>query len=253
MKLQYLLAASALTLSAAAILPAPAAAQQITSGIQGTVTDETGNPVEGAMVTISDTRTGAERTITTGAGGTFTATGLVTGGPYTVAVVAEGFEGQTISDIQTTIQGNTSLTFSLTSGGGAIVVTGTRVRVTQLEVGPGTSFTAEVLANAPTFNRDVRDIIRIDPRVSLDREDTATGGSGQDRISCLGGNDRGNSFTVDGILQGDIYGLNDTGFSSRSSTPVPYDAVRETQVQFAPMDVEYGNFSGCAINVVSKS
>ena len=93
----------------------------------------------------------------------------------------------------------------------------------------------------------------MDPRVSLDREDVGTGGSGADRISCLGGNDRGNTFTVDGISQGDIYGLNDTGFSSRSSTPVPYDAVRETQVQFAPFDVEYGQFTGCAINVVTKS
>ena len=77
--------------------------------------------------------------------------------------------------------------------------------------------------------------------------------SGQDRISCLGGNDRCNTFTVDGIPQSDIYGLNDTGFSSRSSTPIPYDAVRETQVQFAPFDVEYGGFTGCAINVVTKS
>src|SRR4029079_4426617 len=65
--------------------------------------------------------------------------------------------------------------------------------------------------------------------------------------------DRFNTFTVDGIPQSDIYGLNDTGFSSRSSTPVPYDAVRETQRQFAPFDVEYGAFTGCAINVVTKS
>ena len=135
-------------------------------------------------------------------------------------------------------------------GSGDIVVTGSRVRLTQLAVGPGQSFTAEVLANAPSFNRDVRDIIRLDPRVSLDRDDT---GSGQDRVSCLGGNDRGNAFTVDGISQGDVYGLNDTGFSSRSSTPLPFDAVRETQVQFAPFDVDYGNFTGCAINVVTKS
>lgn len=250
MKMKYLLAASAITLSAVAILPAPVAAQQITTGIDGTVTDEAGNPVSGATVTITDTRTGAARTITTGAGGTFAATGLVTGGPYTVAVSADGFEGQTISDITTNLQGNTNLAFSLASGGGEIVVTGSRVRVTQLAVGPGNSFAAEVLEAAPSFNRDVRDIIRIDPRVSLDRDDT---GSGQDRISCLGGNDRGNAFTVDGISQGDIYGLNDTGFSSRSSTPIPYDAVRETQVQFAPFDVDYGNFTGCSINVVTKS
>lgn len=250
MKLKYLLAASVVSLSAAAVLPAPAFAQQITSGIEGTVTDADGNPLSGATVTITDTRTGAARTITTGSAGTFAATGLVTGGPYTVSANAAGFEGQTVTDIQTTLQGNTGLTFALSSGAGEIVVTGTRVRVTQLAVGPGQSFTAEILENAPTFSRDVRDIIRIDPRVSLDRDD---GGSGQDRISCLGGNDRGNAFTVDGIAQGDVFGLNDTGFSSRSSTPIPYDAIRETQVQFAPFDVEYGQFTGCAINVVTKS
>jgi outer membrane receptor protein involved in Fe transport len=250
MKLKYLLAASVVSLSAAAILPAPAFAQQITTGIEGTVTDESGNPLAGATVTITDARTGASRDITTGADGRFTATGLVTGGPYTVAANAGGFEGQTVNDIQTTLQGNTSLTFTLTSGSGEIVVTGSRVQVTQLAVGPGTSFTAEVLENAPTFNRDIRDIIRIDPRVSLDRDD---GGNGVDRVSCLGGNDRGNAFTVDGISQGDVYGLNESGFSSRSSVPIPYDAVRETQVQFAPFDVDYSNFTGCAINVVTKS
>jgi len=251
MKLKYLLATSALVIPAAAVvLPAPVAAQQITSGIEGTVSDESGNPLANATVTVRDTRTGATRTITTGGNGSFNATGLVTGGPYEVSASADGFEGQTASDIMTTLQGNTSLTFTLSTGGGVIVVSGSRVRATQLAVGPGTGFTAEVLEAAPTFNRDVRDVIRIDPRVSLDRDDT---GSGQDRISCLGGNDRGNAFTVDAISQGDIYGLNDTGFSSRSSTPLPYDAIRETQVQFAPFDVDYGNFTGCSINVVTKS
>lgn len=235
---------------AALVIPAAASAQQITSGIVGTVVDDSGAPVSGASVTVTDTRTGATRTLSTNASGAFSATGLVTGGPYTVAANADGYEGQTVNDIVTTLQGNTSLTFTLASGAGEIVVTGSRVRATTLAVGPGTSFGEEVLAAAPTFNRDVRDIIRIDPRVSLDRDD---GGSGQDRISCLGGNDRGNTFTVDGIAQSDIYGLNDTGFSSRSSTPLPYDAVRETQVQFAPFDVDFGQFTGCAINVITKS
>ncbi len=254
MQIRHFLAASVAAIPMAVGLAAPAAqAQQITSGIEGSVQDDAGNPVAGAEVTVTDTRTGASRSITTNADGGFTATNLITGGPYTVAVNAAGFEGQSLADVFTTLQGNTSLGFTLSSGAGEIVVTASRVSVTQLAVGPGTSFTAEVLQNAPTFNRDIRDIIRIDPRVSLDREDSATGGSGQDRISCLGGNDRGNAFTVDGISQGDVYGLNDTGFSSRSSTPLPYDAVRETQVQFAPFDVDYGQFTGCAINVVTKS
>lgn len=250
MKLRYSIAASLMAISVATVVAAPAQAQQITTGIQGQVNDDSGAAIGGATVVITDTRTGAARTITTGPDGRFSTTGLTTGGPYTVSVNADSYEGQSLQDVYTTLQGSTDLTFALTSGGGEIVVTGSRVRVTQLEVGPGTSFTTEVLESAPSFNRDVRDIIRLDPRVSLDRDD---GGSGQDRISCLGGNDRGNAFTVDGISQGDIYGLNDTGFSSRSSTPIPYDAVRETQVQFAPFDVDYGAFTGCAINVVTKS
>ncbi len=250
MKLKYFLAATAASLTTAVVLPAPLAAQQITTSIQGTVVDDTGSPVSDATVVVTDSRTGASRTTTTGSNGSFVVQNLTTGGPYTVSVNAGGLEGQTINDVYTTLQGATALSFSLASGTGEIVVTGTRVRVTQLAVGPGTSFGTEVLENTPSFNRDVRDVIRIDPRVSLDRDD---GGSGQDRISCLGGNDRGNAFTVDGISQGDVYGLNDTGFSSRSSTPIPYDAVRETQVQFAPFDVDYSNFTGCAINVVTKS
>lgn len=250
MQIRYYLAAGVAALSIGTMTATPVQAQQITSGIEGSVSDENGNPIAGAEVIITDTRTGSVRTVTTGSGGNFTATNLVTGGPYSVAVSANGFEGQTIEDIETTLQGNTSLNFSLTSGSGGIVVTAARVQVTQLAVGPGQSFTAEIIENAPTFNRDVRDVIRLDPRVSLDRDDT---GSGQDRISCLGGNDRGNAFTVDGISQGDVYGLNDTGFSSRSSTPLPYDAIRETQVQFAPFDVDYGQFTGCAVNVVTKS
>jgi len=234
----------------ALVMPAMASAQAITTGIEGVVTDDTGAAVAGATVVVTDNRTGASRTIVTGNTGTFVASGLVTGGPYTIAASADGFEGQTIESVNTTLQGNTTLTFTLTKGVGDIVVTGARVRLAQLATGPGQSFGAEVLRNAPTFNRDVRDIIRLDPRVSLDRDDT---GSGVDRISCLGGNDRGNTFTVDGTAQSDIYGLNDTGFSSRSSTPLPYDAVRETQVQFAPFDVDYGQFTGCAINVVTKS
>ncbi len=241
-----------------ASIPSVALAQQITTSIQGQVTNESGAAVPGATVSVTDTRTGNTQTFTANAEGLFSAQNLTTGGPYTVTASASGFQGQTVEQIFTSLQGATQLTFALTPAtteaeSTAIVVTASRVRATQLEVGPGTAFTAEVMANAPSFNRDIRDIIRIDPRVSLDREDVATGGSGQDRISCLGGNDRFNTFTVDGIAQSDIYGLNDTGFSSRSSTPVPYDAVRETQVQFAPFDTEYGNFSGCAINVVTKS
>ncbi|MGE3395629.1 MAG: carboxypeptidase regulatory-like domain-containing protein [Sphingomonas sp.] len=246
---RYLCAASIIA------LPVAAYAQQITSSIEGLVTDAGGVPVVGARVDVTDTRTGNVRSFTTDTAGRFAARGLTVGGPYTVTAGADGLQGQTVEGLITSLQGATTLSFALDRAATetaerAIVVTGTRVNVQLRDIGPGTAFGSTMIENAPTFNRDVRDIVRIDPRVSLDRDD---GGSGQDRISCLGGNDRGNTFTVDGIIQGDVYGLNDTGFSSRSSTPLPYDAVRETQVQFAPFDVEHGQFTGCAINVVTRS
>lgn len=235
-------------------MPVAGYAQQITTSIEGQVTDANGAPLPGAGIVITDMRTGAARNLTADNEGRFATRGLTAGGPYSVTASSNGYQGQTVEGLVTSLQGATTLTFALdastTADAEAIVITGQRANVAVRAIGPGTSFAQDVLANAPSFNRDVRDIIRIDPRVSLDRDD---GGSGQDRVSCLGGNDRGNAFTVDGISQGDIYGLNDTGFSSRSSTPIPYDAVRETQVQFAPFDVEYGQFTGCAINVITRS
>ncbi|WP_129791297.1 TonB-dependent receptor [Sphingosinicella sp. CPCC 101087] len=251
-KFKLLCAAAAIVAPASAFIAPAAYAQQITASVSGRVADEAGAPISGATVTVTDTRTGATRTSTTGGDGLFVAQNLVTGGPYTITVQAPGFQGQTVENVTLTVQGTTTFDFALSSadGGEAIIVTAQRANVQLRAIGPGTAFSQTVLETAPSFNRDVRDIIRVDPRVSLDRDD---GGSGSDRISCLGGNDRGNSFTVDGILQSDLYGLNDTGFSSRSSTPIPYDAIREAQVQFAPFDVEYGQFTGCAINVVTRS
>ena len=69
MKIKYLLAASVVSLSAAATIATPAAAQQITSGVEGQVTDANGNALSGATVTVVDTRTNqTNNTVSDGAG-----------------------------------------------------------------------------------------------------------------------------------------------------------------------------------------
>jgi hypothetical protein len=248
MKLKYLLAASVVSLSAGAILPAPVAAQQITSGVEGRVVADDGSALNGATVVVTDTRTGQSRTLIADGDGQFRVDSLITGGPYTITATAGGFEGQTVEGVFLNLQGNTVLTFTLSSGAEqVIVVSGTRVQLSQRAIGPGQSFGTDTIEAFPSISRDVRDIIRIDPRVSLDRSNEV------DRVSCLGGNDRSNAFTVDGIAQSDLFGLNGTPFASRNSLPLPFDVVRETSVEFAPFDVQYGQFTGCAINVVTKS
>ena len=252
MKLKYLLAASVVSLSAAATIATPAAAQTITSGVEGQVADETGAAIPGATVTVTDTRTGQTRTLTAGSDGNFRVGSLVPGGPYTVTATAPGYEGQTVENQFINLSGNTSYSFNLTStAAGAsdnvIIVTGARAGAVQLAVGPGVAFDTATLEAFPSLTRDVRDIIRIDPRVSLEQNNDV------DRISCLGGNDRTNTFTVDGIVQSDVFGLNGTPFAARNSLPLPYDVIDQISVEFAPFDVEYSDFTGCLINVVTES
>ncbi|KUO54444.1 MAG: hypothetical protein APF78_10870 [Sphingomonadales bacterium BRH_c3] len=252
MKLKYLLAASVVSISAAATIATPAAAQQITSGVEGRVTDESGAAIADATVTVTDTRTSQTRTLSTGNDGNFRAIALVPGGPYTITVTAPGYQGQTVEDLSISISGNTSFNFALTAtetgaSDSVIVVTGARANAVQLAVGPGVAFDTATLEAFPSISRDVRDIIRLDPRVSLERSNEV------DRISCLGGNDRSNTFTVDGIVQADVFGLNGTPFAARNSLPLPFDVIRSTSVEFAPFDVEFSDFTGCLVNVVTKS
>ncbi|MEM6858836.1 MAG: carboxypeptidase regulatory-like domain-containing protein [Pseudomonadota bacterium] len=252
MKLKYLLAASVVSLTAAATYTAPVHAQSITSAVEGTVTDADGNTLPGATVTVTDGRTNATKTTVTGGNGNFRITQLPPGGPYTITVTAPGFEGQTIEDVFTNISSNSGFEFALTAtaAGAAdevIIVTGARARATQVAVGPGSAFSTQTLEAFPSITRDVRDIIRIDPRVSLEESNDVQ------RISCLGGNDRTNVFTVDGIVQADTFGLNGTPFASRNSLPLPFDAIEQLSVEFAPFDVEYSEFTGCLVNAVTKA
>ncbi|MFN3864622.1 MAG: carboxypeptidase regulatory-like domain-containing protein [Erythrobacter sp.] len=251
MKLKYLLAASVVSLAATTtFVAAPAAAQQITTGVEGQVTDENGNAISGALVTITNTANNTTRTTTTDGSGAFRVVSLQPGN-YAITVTADGYEGQTVENVATSIGGRTAFNFALsaTAAGAAdstIVVTGARARVSQVAVGPGTAFGQEQLESFPSITRDIRDIIRIDPRVALDNQNDV------ERISCLGGNDRSNTFTVDGIVQADVFGLNGTPFAARNALPLPFDVVDQVSVEFAPFDVEYSEFTGCLVNVVTK-
>ena len=225
-------------------------AQQTTSGVRGNVSSAAGVPVAGARITITDSRTGRTTSVTTGSGGRFAVSGLEVGGPYIVVIDTDQYVDQRIPDLFLSISDTASLNITLQAAiAGAveeIVVTGARTVTTQLAIGPSSSFGLETLENLPSISRDIRDTIRLDARVNIDPDN-------DDNISCLGGNNRFNSFTIDGVRTNDLFGLNASGFPSRNTMPIPFDAVRETAVEFSPFDVEYGAFTGCAINVVTKS
>ncbi len=253
MQLKYFLAASAASLSMAVGLAAPAHAQEVTSGIQGVVVDDNGNPIQGAQVTLTDTRNGRTNTSSTSSQGGFNFRGLEVGGPFTVTVDADGYQGESAEGIVVNLSDTTALRFALASGDSedVIVVTASSVSQAPLALGPGSSFGLETLEELPSITRDIRDVIQADPRVLLDSTfpDTPTN---RGTVSCLGASTRTNSLTVDGVRQDDGFGLNDSGFPSESQ-PFPFEALSSVSVEFAPFDVQYGLFSGCNINATTKS
>jgi len=236
----------------AVMLAAPASfAQEITGAIRGTVSGPDGTPEGGATVTITDTRTGSTRTVTTSESGAFNVRNLTIGGPYTIRVSDDEYKSTQINDVFTSLSGATSFNIVLETGAAIeeIVTVASAVATTDVAIGPSSSFDFQQISAMPTISRQIRDVIRIDPRVNIGRGNDGNGFG----ISCLGGNNRLNAFTIDGIASADGFGLNASGNSSRNNFPIPFDAVSNASVEFAPMDVQYGRFTGCNVNVVTRS
>ncbi|MEQ8558337.1 MAG: TonB-dependent receptor [Henriciella sp.] len=240
----------AAAIMATAAIVAPAEAQVTSSGIRGTVTDEAGAPVANADVVIRDDSTGIVRTTTTTSNGQFTIRNLPVGGTYAVSVMASDFQSQEVPGVMLTLGDTSEVNFSLAEGNRTmetVVVTGSASDYAQVAVGPSATFGLETLQQAPAINRNITDVLRIDPRVYVDesRGDINS-------VQCAGKNSRFNSLTVDGVKLNDNFGLNSNGYPTER-IPFSYDAIEQVSVELAPFDVQYGGFSACNINAVTKS
>ena len=242
---QAVLGASALALTMG--LASSAMAQVTTSTIQGYVTTDTATPIANAMVLLNNPLTGVTRTVTTDNSGSFTVRNLPVTGTYNVTVSATNYQSERVNDIALQIGGATALNFSLEGGSveDEVIVVAQRQVVADVTVGPNAVFDLDIIENAPAINRDIKDIIRLDPRVFIDE-------SFNDSIQCAGANPRFNSFTIDGLRLNDNFGLNSNGYPTER-IPFSFDAVEQVSVELSPIDVEYGSFTACNVNAVTKS
>jgi hypothetical protein len=228
-----------------AAIVAPAEAQVTTSNIRGEVVDASGAAVSGVTVTVVDSRTGSTGTATTNANGVYSLRSLRVGGPYTISVdTAAGvaLRENIFLQVNETFDGDLQLTDARTLE--TVVVTGVTGGGV-LAQGPRSSFDLETIEGLPSISRDIRDIARLDPLVTVD----ATNGGA---ISIAGTNNRFNSLTIDGIKFNDLFGLNANGFPSQRS-PISVDALETLAVEVAPYDIEFSGFTGGTVNILTKS
>jgi outer membrane receptor for ferrienterochelin and colicin len=229
------------------MIPLAAMAQETTSAIRVSVFGPDASPLEGVDVSITDTRTGSTRTAQSNASGLVFVRGLPVGGPYTVEASTGSYANQTVTDVDLRLGDTYSLILQL----GAdvmeeVVVTAQEVTTEQLALGPASVFGLKDLQEMPHINRDLRDVIRNDPRIYIDP--AYAGGA----VQCAGANPRFNSLTVDGVRMNDLFGLNSNGYPTERQ-PFSYDSIEQVAVELAPFDVFYGQFTACNINAVTKS
>ncbi|KPM76255.1 MULTISPECIES: TonB-dependent receptor [unclassified Pseudoalteromonas] len=246
MKIQLRKTALSLAIAACVGVSGAALANETTSAIKGQIKGPSGNPAAGTKITIVHLPSGSTKETETNDAGYFTAKGLRVGGPYRVVVDSDVFADQTFNNINLQVGADypVNVTLERQSDVEQIVVTGRPISRMSGGTGPAATFTLEDLENQPAINRDLKDIVRIDPRVTID--------DSRGSINCGGGNPRFNSLTLDGVRMNDNFGLSSNGYPT-IRTPFSFDSIEQVAVELAPFDVQYGGFTSCNINAVSKS
>ena len=246
MKLAKLLVASAAALAISTATAGVSYAQTTTSEVRGVVTDSSGAPLAGVEVIVTETLTGSTRRVRTNSDGSYSIRGLNVAGNYTVSVQSDDYVNESVTDIRLSLGDTSVINFDLEGGSGdEIVVVATRSSVGEVAIGPAATYGYDDLQDMPALDRDIKDVLRTDPRIFIDE----SFGNG---LQCAGASPRFNSLTVDGIKLNDNFGLNSNGYPTER-LPFPYDAIQQVAVELAPFDVEYGGFTGCNINAVTRS
>ncbi|WP_232207886.1 MULTISPECIES: carboxypeptidase regulatory-like domain-containing protein [unclassified Pseudoxanthomonas] len=230
----------------AALAVAPAFAQSTSSGVAGTVTSTSGQPVAGAEVTIVHVESGTVSRATTDANGRYTARGLRPGGPYTVTITsAQGTTTEEGVYLELNKVGTVNAALGNVTEIAAVQVTGSRLLDTfnPDNKGVSTSISGRQLETAAAGNRSLDDFARLDPRLSVD--------AGTGAISAAGVNNRFNEIQVDGISQGDPFGLNANGMPYTGS-PISIDTIAAFDIAVTDYDVAFSTI-GAQINAVTKS
>lgn len=246
MKIQLRKTALSLAIAACVGTSSGAFANETASSVKGQITTPSGVPASGTEITITHLPSGTSKTTTVNDAGYFSAKGLRVGGPYNVIIDSDTFEDQLIENVFLTLGKEYPVTVQLQTKSDIeeIVVTGRPISSFAGGTGPAANFTLEDLQTAPAINRDIQDIVRADPRVYVDES--------RDAIQCGGANPRFNSLTLDGVRMNDNFGLNANGYPTVRQ-PFSFDSIDQVAVEMAPFDVQYGNFTSCNINAVTKS
>ncbi|GAA5142919.1 TonB-dependent receptor [Thalassotalea piscium] len=227
-------------------LTTSAMAADTSSSVRGTIVGPNGQAAPNTKIMLIHQPSGTVTEVVTNETGSFSAAGLRVGGPYQIFIDSDKFQDIAKGDIFLQL----GQTFRLNEQLGEeqnverITITGSQNSFTQ-NAGSSSSFGSDSIENSPSFDRDLKDILRQNP--------LATSLGGRDNgFSVAGSNPRFNSLNVDGVGLNDDFGLNGNGYPTQRS-PISLDAIDQISIDTNPYNAKFGGFSGARINAVTKS
>ena len=228
----------------------PAFAQQTSAALGGVVTTEQGEPISGAEVIIVHTPSGTTARASTGPDGRYNARGLRVGGPYTVTVTRDGFQGEAQENVYLLLGEVSSVDIDLESAAASLeavqVVAAAQSDIFSPDkMGTGTNVTQEQIEALPSIQRNIQDYVRMDPRI-------AQTDKGRGEISAGGQNTRYNAIRIDGVSTNDPFGLEANNLPTLRQ-PVSMDAIEAISIDLANYDVTITGATGAVIDAVTKS
>jgi hypothetical protein len=217
-------------------------AQVITGSLLGTVKDETGAVVPGALVTIrSPALLGGPATFATNEKGQYRFPALAPGS-YGLVIEIAGFrtyieEGLRVQ-VGMTIERNVMLPLAVVAE--SVTVSAESPLLDTKDSGQSTNYGNEYLENVPVRRLSMFDFIKSAPGLSAHGPGILTTG-----VSAFGSGENENLYLVDG---------NDfTGAYGGGAVPwVDTDILEEIEIVGFGASAEYGNLQGAVFNVVSR-
>lgn len=220
-------------------------AQVTTSGMNGTVVDQNGQPLVGATVIAVHTPSGTQYGAVTDKNGNYNLQGLRTGGPYSVTFSFVGYQSVEFPGLMLslgqTLKRDAFLKDSQELEAVVIKADGRNSSMNVNRAGAITSISNEQIELMPTVNRSMNDIMKLTPQASSTTSGLAIGG----------GNYRQSYVTVDGAAFNNMFGIG--GNLPAGGSPISLDALEQVSVSVTPFDVRQSGFTGGAINAVTKS
>lgn len=220
-------------------------AQQEAGQLVGKIVDPNGALVNNATVTAKSVGTGAERSTTTSAEGTYVIPGLQPG-LYDVTVAGQGFAPNT-QRVQITVGAKSTLDFQLVVQGVAATANVTVAAAGGVEVNTTDQQLSNVIderqiKELPTLTRNPYSLIGISPNVNAENQQGFFArGTG---YAINGQRSASTSILLDGAENVD-------NFTATVGQAVPLDSVKEFRVISGNFSAEYGRASGGIVNVAT--